>query len=685
MYMKKFLVFSLLVVFTVSGLAQPTPPMNVYGEVSEDGNPAIDKTVEARFNGTVLESDSTDSDGFYDIYIPYDSDYSGEDIDFFVDDRSEGSIVYEAGSSVNNPINGDYRAPRPSGVDVAALANESVLIEWETDEGSVTRLVYGTEGDVDDTETRHDDWYNTTHQVNITDLSQDTEYFFKVLTEDEAGNTFEDDAGGGFYDFTTLGESGDEDEQQQQDQKDQQQEDQQEGQQGTGDLPDEEDEPSGGEDAEVSSSFEDGVAEGSIGAVSVNEETVLSFTGGEALEEISFTANSDMQDVGFEVQEFEDKPDEVSSAGKVYRYKQVELSSGSGSVSQASFNFKVNRAWVTNSQATVEDIVLKRYSSGQWQDLETSYTGIDGDYYRFQANSPGFSFFAVGIRDSFFSPVNLENISVTPLSGRVPLNISVEGRLVNTEDSAANRTVDISLGETIASSETYDLDGGEERNFSTNVLVENSGEYDLTVDGEVYRVEARQSPLLAYILIILLFLVLTVGAVLLYLQYTGRIDLEEFVLDYVGGEKERIEVEGREFTFKGTGSSGSQDINGHVTITVGFDGDEPGLREKRVYRQADKVGGYDWEDAIEEDIEGVERELSKRIRKFVHEVKEETTDDMVCSICMEEFDTEDGLHLHQSISHNIECDVCGKSFETVRGLHIHQGMTHQEISHDLYR
>lgn len=159
------------------------------------------------------------------------------------------------------------------------------------------------------------------------------------------------------------------------------------------------------------------------------------------------------------------------------------------------------------------------------------------------------------------------------------MNVSIEGKLVNTEDSEVNRTVEVSLGETVASSETYNLEAGEEKNFSTNVLVENPGEYELTVDGEVYRVEARQSPLVAYILIILLFLVLTVGVVVLYLQYTGRIDLEEILLEYVGGEKERIEVEDGEFTFKGSSSSSSQEVNGHVTITVGFDGDEPSLRE----------------------------------------------------------------------------------------------------------
>jgi len=680
--MKKFLLISCSLIFLVAlGFSQapPSPPMNVYGTVAEDGNGALDKAVEIRFNGSSLANDSTDENGFYDLYIPYSSDYSGRDLEIFVAGDYERNVSFESGESVREDFTGDYRAPRVSDVDVARVANESVLIEWETDEESITELVYGLEdGDIDTVEEDKGE-YNTTHQLNISGLSKGTTYEFKVVGEDSAGNRLVDDKGGSFYDFTTNGGSGKEEEQEKQ-QK------QKQGQNQTQQQPGQEDQQTGSGDREVSSSLESGEAEVDVGSVSRGSEAVMSFEGGEALDEISFSAASDMSDVVVDVRELDSRPENIPSAGTVYRYKQIDLSSSSGEVSGASFSFRVNRAWLTNSRATVEDIVLKRYSSEGWQDLDTEYTGIDGDHYRFRAESPGFSYFAIGIRNGSTTPIALENVSVSPLSGQVPLNMSINGVLVNTEDSEASRTVTASIGGNRTVSEEFTLEAGERRNFSMNLVVEEPGSYDLNVGGEVFRVEASQNSFLAYILLVLLFLMLSGGGIAAYLQYTGRIDFEDLLLDHVGGEQERIEVEDGEFTFTGSSDSDSgQEVDGYVSITVGFDGDEPTLREKRVYRQADRHGEYDWENAIEEDISGVEEEMSKRIRKFVHEVKEEQSDGLVCSLCMEEFDTEDGLHLHQAISHDIRCDVCGEKFETVRGLHIHQGMTHHEISHDLYQ
>ncbi|WMW25505.1 PGF-pre-PGF domain-containing protein [Methanolobus sediminis] len=57
--------------------------------------------------------------------------------------------------------------------------------------------------------------------------------------------------------------------------------------------------------------------------------------------------------------------------------------------------FKVSKDWVADNDVNIDTIVLNRYSEDVWTKLDTEQTGEDGDYYYFEASTPGFSPFAV--------------------------------------------------------------------------------------------------------------------------------------------------------------------------------------------------------------------------------------------------------------------------------------------------
>jgi PGF-pre-PGF domain-containing protein len=57
--------------------------------------------------------------------------------------------------------------------------------------------------------------------------------------------------------------------------------------------------------------------------------------------------------------------------------------------------FMVSKEWLGDNDVNTDTIVLNRYNEDVWARLETEQTGEDEEYYYFEANTPGFSPFAI--------------------------------------------------------------------------------------------------------------------------------------------------------------------------------------------------------------------------------------------------------------------------------------------------
>lgn len=81
-------------------VSQPSQdmPHRVFGTVETvQGDPVSDEQVRIVYDGDRIVSDSTDSDGYYDIQVPVGDKYSGDEIDISVRDEIRGSIDFESG------------------------------------------------------------------------------------------------------------------------------------------------------------------------------------------------------------------------------------------------------------------------------------------------------------------------------------------------------------------------------------------------------------------------------------------------------------------------------------------------------------------------------------------------------------------------------------------------------------
>jgi len=108
---------------------------------------------------------------------------------------------------------------------------------------------------------------------------------------------------------------------------------------------------------------------------------------------IKFTLANRETDVSINVKEASEPENTLSNA---YKYIQITASFNNDNVVNALINFKVDKAWMSQNGYEVNNIALYRYHNNEWQKLTTSYVSQDSNNNNYQAETPGFSTFAIG-------------------------------------------------------------------------------------------------------------------------------------------------------------------------------------------------------------------------------------------------------------------------------------------------
>ncbi|MCF7872068.1 S8 family serine peptidase [Candidatus Woesearchaeota archaeon] len=119
-----------------------------------------------------------------------------------------------------------------------------------------------------------------------------------------------------------------------------------------------------------------------------------------AINNVKVSLNGERSNVRIGVKKLDgsEEPSYVSDFGFVkYQVLEIEHENLDDSdISDVKIGFKVPKTYVLTQSISRNDIVLYRYSDGKWKPLSTSYTGVSGDNYLFEADSPGLSTFIVG-------------------------------------------------------------------------------------------------------------------------------------------------------------------------------------------------------------------------------------------------------------------------------------------------
>jgi PGF-pre-PGF domain-containing protein len=112
---------------------------------------------------------------------------------------------------------------------------------------------------------------------------------------------------------------------------------------------------------------------------------------------INITVKNPAQTVTITVTKLTGKPASVvhEIKGKVYKY--IEITSKNlpdENISKVKIQFLVNKTWISENRIDRKTIALNRYKDG-WEKLPTQEISEDNNYIYYEAESPGFSIFAI--------------------------------------------------------------------------------------------------------------------------------------------------------------------------------------------------------------------------------------------------------------------------------------------------
>ena len=139
--------------------------------------------------------------------------------------------------------------------------------------------------------------------------------------------------------------------------------------------------------------------------------------------EVVFTVTENVSDVELTMTAEPGKPPYIATGypGIVYQYLTLSRSGlDDSSVSSVTIGFSVNRSFISEHNASMDDIIMARYYDGQWNELETNSKGSDINYYYYEAVSPGLSTFVIALREPeepeepVVVPIGETNETVTP-------------------------------------------------------------------------------------------------------------------------------------------------------------------------------------------------------------------------------------------------------------------------------
>ena len=410
----KFLVIFSLILFAVSlATAQtpPQPPHEVYGAVSYDeGGMASGVGTEVKISGNVIDSDSTDSNGGYALYVP--PNHSGEDFTLYIKNNAEKTFTANSGFSDRY----DTSVKKSSKKFSISLSDEDVdegesadITPSVTKEGDSPEYSWTLIDDPTSEVSLDNDDEKTVSFNSPEEVDSDTEVLLEVEVTKGSDKSKTDTA------VVTVNDNSLAEDQQQQ-------ETGQGSGSGGGSGLGTTDSNSSQYDTEKENTVENNSrriearSENNISTATVENvkagqkvdinipETVTKKGKSKknSVESINFASSSDSDSVSVSVQDLGiTKPGKVDEAGTdVYNYQEINVSGLTDQeITSANITFSVNKSFVDERNRTVEEVVMKRYSDG-WQELSTQYRSETEDNYKFVANSNGFSYYAIALQEN---------------------------------------------------------------------------------------------------------------------------------------------------------------------------------------------------------------------------------------------------------------------------------------------
>ena len=147
-------------------------------------------------------------------------------------------------------------------------------------------------------------------------------------------------------------------------------------------------------------------------------------------------------------------------------------------IQEATHRFRVRKSYLTATGASVESVTLYRDETDGWRSLPTRQTREDEEFHYFEADTPGFSMFAIGTSSPVFETGAASLDSFDDSSGELEASVSIE----NVGDEAGTFDVTLAAEGTTLETTTVTLASGE--TVTANVSGVITGPATVTLAGQ---------------------------------------------------------------------------------------------------------------------------------------------------------------------------------------------------------
>jgi len=125
------------------------------------------------------------------------------------------------------------------------------------------------------------------------------------------------------------------------------------------------------------------------------ETKTVEFSKDVAVTELAITFQNEVSQASITVEKLTSKPTETTTpSGTTYYYLKIDKSLKDEDIKDAKLKFKVEKTWLTSKGFLAEEVVLKRFVKS-WETLPTKQLKKDANYVYYEAQTSGFSYFAI--------------------------------------------------------------------------------------------------------------------------------------------------------------------------------------------------------------------------------------------------------------------------------------------------
>jgi PGF-pre-PGF domain-containing protein len=115
---------------------------------------------------------------------------------------------------------------------------------------------------------------------------------------------------------------------------------------------------------------------------------------------ISITLREIARNITIFFEKLTGKPREIPEPpSPVYAYHEISVNISKEVLKEANITFWVSKEWLVANKATAESVIMLRYHAGEWAELPTRFVSENVTHFKFTAETPGFSVFAIAVRE----------------------------------------------------------------------------------------------------------------------------------------------------------------------------------------------------------------------------------------------------------------------------------------------